>query len=75
MVSCWSSMSQSIFSFSDDNLSRYQWTKLSIYIVIVEIWFAIANGQTLSVLTQLPAHHTIVVGYYWFMILFYISDW
>ena len=37
----------SVFSFLDDNLSKYQWifTKLGIYIDIVEIWFGIANGK------------------------------
>ena len=42
----------SIFSFPDDNLSKYQWifTKLAIYmcIDIVEICFGIANGQISS---------------------------
>ena len=56
MVSCWSpsvrpSLRQSIvrpsvFSFPDDNLSKWQliFTKLSMCIDIVEIWFGIANG-------------------------------
>ena len=36
-----------IFSFPDDNLSKHQWifTKLGMYIDIVEICFGIANGQ------------------------------
>ena len=40
----------SVFSFSDDNLSKYQWifTKLGMFIDIVEIWFGIANEQILS---------------------------
>ena len=39
-----------IFSFPDDNLSKRQWifTKLSIGIDVVEIWFWIANGQISS---------------------------
>ena len=39
------------FSFPDDNLSKHQWifTKLSICIDIVEIWFGIANGQILPI--------------------------
>ena len=39
-----------IFSFPDDNLSKYQWifTKLGMCIDIVEIWFGIANGQISS---------------------------
>ena len=33
--------------FSDDDLSKHQWifTKLGMYIDIVDIWFGIANGQ------------------------------
>ena len=36
-----------VYSFSDNNVSKYQWifTKLGICIDIVEIWFGIANGQ------------------------------
>ena len=39
------------FSFPDDNLSKHQWifTKLGIFIDIVEIWFGIANGQISSI--------------------------
>ena len=39
-----------IFSFPDDNLSKHKWifTKLGMYIDIVEIWFGIANGQISS---------------------------
>ena len=63
MVSCWLPMCLSaclsgIFSFPDDNLSKYQWifTKLVTYIYIVEIWFWIANEQILSVFdSYLPA--------------------
>ena len=38
------------FSFSDDNLSKYQWifTKLGMCIDIMEIWFGIANEQISS---------------------------
>ena len=37
-------------SFPDDNLSKHQWifTKLSMCIDIVEIWFGTANGQISS---------------------------
>ena len=37
-------------SFPDDNLSKHQWifTKLGMYIDIVESWFGIANGQISS---------------------------
>ena len=39
-----------IFSFPDDNLSKWQGilTKLDICIDIKEIWFGIANGQISS---------------------------
>ena len=39
------------FSFPDDNLNKHQWifTKLGMCIVIVEIWFWIANGQISSI--------------------------
>ena len=47
-----SSIHPSIFSFPDNNLSKYEWilTKLSMCIDIVEVWFGFANGQILSVL-------------------------
>ena len=37
----------SVFSFLDDNMSKYQWifTKFGMCIDIVEIWFAIADRQ------------------------------
>ena len=37
----------SVFLFLDDNLSKYQWifTRLGMYIAIVEIWFGSADGQ------------------------------
>ena len=39
-----------IFSFPDDNLSKYQWifTEFSMCIDIVELWIGIANGQISS---------------------------
>ena len=45
------SLCLSVFSFPDDNLSKYQWifTKLGMCIDIVEIWCGIANGQILSI--------------------------
>ena len=71
MVSRWTSVclsvrpsdSQSVvrppvrISFPADNLSKLQWifTKLSICIDVVEIWFGIANGQIPSNLTELSA--------------------
>ena len=41
----------SIFSFSDDNLIKHQWTFtiLGMCIDIVEIWFGIAYGQISSI--------------------------
>ena len=43
-----------IFSFLDENLSKYQWifTKLGIGIDIVEICFGVANGQIMSYLPK-----------------------
>ena len=62
MVSCWTSLCLSVLpsaypsichpsvriSFPDNNLSKHQWifTKLGMWIDIVEIWFGIAIGQT-----------------------------
>ena len=54
MVSHWSSMcmtirqsvaSPSVFSFPDNNLSQWVFTKLGICIDILEILFGIANEQ------------------------------
>ena len=47
-----------VISFPDDNLGKYVWTftKLRMYIDIVEIWFGIANGQILLIFdSYLPA--------------------
>ena len=40
----------SVFSFPDDNLSKYQriFSKLGMCVDIVDIWFGIANGQVSS---------------------------
>ena len=37
----------SVFSFPDDNFSKYQWifTKLGMCIDVVETWYGIADGQ------------------------------
>ena len=42
---------RSIFSFPDDNFSKYQWifTKLGVYIFMVEICFGIAHRQISSI--------------------------
>ena len=53
------------FSYLDDNLSKYQWifTKLGLYIDIVEIWFGTANGQiSLTFDSYLPRHHHILTS-------------
>ena len=57
----------SMFSFTDDNLSKYQciFTKLGICIDVVEIWFGIANGQISSTLTVVSQRH----------IYIFISGW
>ena len=55
-----SSVRPSVFSFPDNNLCKYQWifTKLGVYIDIIEIWYGIANGQFLSIFDRLifPRH-------------------
>ena len=40
-----------VFLFPDDSLSKCQWifTKLGMFIDIVEIWFWIVNGQISSI--------------------------
>ena len=58
MVSLWSSVCPSIFSFPDDNLRECQliFTLLGMCIDIVEIWFGVANGQILLIFNSyLPA--------------------
>ena len=49
-----------VYSFSDDNLSKYQWnfTILGICIDIVEICFGVANGQIHQLLTDLSASNS-----------------
>ena len=53
-------------------MSKYQWTftKLGVCIDIIEIWFRNTIGRIWSVLTELSAHHTIVVGYNRFKFLY-----
>ena len=55
-----SACNTSIFSFLDNNLSKYQWifTKLGMCIDTVEIWFGVANGQISSITDRLicPRH-------------------
>ena len=50
-----------IFTFSNNNLSKYQWifAKLAIVIDIVEIWLGITIGQILSIFDRVicpPTH-------------------
>ena len=54
-----SACNMSVFSFPDDNFSKYQWifTKLGICIDIVGICFGIANGQMSIFDRDLPAIH------------------
>ena len=69
MVSRWMSVCLSVclfvrlFFVSDDNLSKYQWifTKLGMCIDIMEIWFGIANGQILSIFTELSARDIMMI--------------
>ena len=70
---CPFSISRSVFSFLNDNLSECQWifTKLGMCIDIVKIWFRIANGRLCRFLTELSAHDTIMAGYYGFTFLFF----
>ena len=74
------SVCTSLFSFPDDNSSKYQWIsiKLGICIDIVEIWIGIADQQISSLFLQLSAClYTIVVGYYHFMFyyMFWVIPW
>ena len=52
----------SVYMFLEYNMSKYQWifTKLSICIDTVKIWFGIANGQISSVFEGLSARLTFV---------------
>ena len=58
-------MTHPYFRFLEDNLSEYQWifTKLSMCIYIVEIWFRIANGQFSAISTELSALDTSVFSF------------
>ena len=53
----------SIFSFLDDNFSKYQWifTKLGLCIVIMEIWFGIADGQISSIFDRVICPHHVPI--------------
>ena len=58
-----SACDMSIFSFLDDNFSKYQWifTKLGVCIDILETWFWIANGQISSFFIYLRLVHIFVL--------------
>ena len=55
----------SMFSFPDENLSKYQWiyTNLGTCIAIVEFWFGIANGQIRQFLTAVSAGNTFIFSF------------
>ena len=55
----------SLFSFWGNNLRKSQWifTKLDMWIHIVEIWFGVANGQISQLLTNLSACNTFVFSF------------
>ena len=55
----------SVFSFLDNNFSKYQWifTKLGMCIYFVEIRFGIANGQSSSIFTVLSARHRSIFSF------------
>ena len=52
----------SVFSFPDDNLSKYQWifTKLGVCFDIVETWFGIADGKISSIFICLRHIHIFI---------------
>ena len=67
---CVSICRQSLFSFLDYNLSKYQWifAKLGMCIDIEEIWFGIANGQISSIFDRVicSRHARIFISrWYW----------
>ena len=53
----------SVFSFPDDNFSKYQWIFTKLIVCIVETWFRIADGQISSILTELVACDTFVFSF------------
>ena len=54
-----SAFDKSIFSFLDNSFSKYQliFTRLSMCIDIVEIWFGIADGHISSIFNTHPYFH------------------
>ena len=55
---------RSVFSFPDENLSKYQWTFTSRCITILELCFGLANGQIWSIFDEVicPIHICILVS-------------
>ena len=55
----------SVLLFPDNNLSECQWifTKLSVCIDIVDVWFGIANMQFLTIWTDSSAHDMSVFSF------------
>ena len=62
-----------IFVFRTITLGKCQGilTKLGTCLDIKEIWFRIAYGQILSILTELSAHDKIIAGYHSLTLLFF----
>ena len=56
-----------IFLFPNENLSKCQWifTKLSMCIDIMEIWFGITNGQTATILKSVICLWHIHIFCFW----------
>ena len=67
----------SVFSFPDDNLSKYQWifTKLGMCIDIVEICCGVADGQISSIFDRIICPPLEVVWYYRFTLLFSLAHY
>ena len=60
----------SLFSFLDDNLSKYQsiFTKRGMCIDIMELWFGLLMGNFRQFLTELSACHMIVLSFHVFIL-------
>ena len=61
-----SARDRSIFTFPDDNFSKYHWvfTKLGVCIDIIDIYFGIANGRISSIFDKVicPQHIRILLS-------------
>ena len=60
------SCDMSVFSFPDNNFSKYQWifTKLGVCFNFVETWFGISDGKILSIFDELSASNTVIIFYF-----------